>query len=129
MISYNQAHKHSTLQLAFQGVFERLFCGCRHSVGMGAVVVMDDRIMSARDCRKVYPRSGASTNISGTQHLILGLFCEDICCAGGFGVGDMGMLGALNSDGAAYFCENTANPPPQHGLGVDLWSIDLWDCP
>ena len=51
-----------------------------HSVGMGAVVVMDDRIMSARECRKLYPR------------------------VGGFGVGEgMGMLGAVNSDGVVYF--------------------------
>jgi L-asparaginase type II len=49
------------------------------SAGLGVSVVMDDRIMSARDCRKLYPRPG------------------------GFGVGDMGMLGALNSDGPAYF--------------------------
>lgn len=50
------------------------------SIGMGAVVVMDDRIMSARECRKLYPR------------------------VGGFGVGEgMGMLGAVNSDGVIYF--------------------------
>jgi L-asparaginase len=50
------------------------------SAGMGAVVVMDDRIMSARECRKLYPR------------------------VGGFGVGEgMGLLGAVNSDGVNYF--------------------------
>ncbi len=50
------------------------------SAGMGAVVVMDDRIMSARECRKLYPR------------------------VGGFGVGEgMGLLGVVNSDGVNYF--------------------------
>jgi L-asparaginase/Glu-tRNA(Gln) amidotransferase subunit D len=55
------------------------------SIGMGAVVVMDDRIMSARECRKLYPRSG------------------------GFGVGDMGMLGGTRCRSSSQsFSLNTA---------------------
>jgi L-asparaginase len=64
-----------------------------HSVGMGAVVVMDDRIMSARECRKLYPR------------------------VGGFGVGEgMGTLGVVNSDGPSYFFA----PVRRHGAATDF---------
>jgi L-asparaginase type II len=49
------------------------------SVGKGVMVVMDDRIISAREARKLYPR------------------------AGGFSSGEMGMLGVVSSAGPEYF--------------------------
>ncbi len=49
------------------------------SVGKGVLVVMDDRILSAREARKLYPR------------------------AGGFSSGEMGMLGVVASGGPTYF--------------------------
>ncbi len=49
------------------------------AVGKGVLVVMDDRILSAREARKLYPRSG------------------------GFSGGEMGMLGVVASNGAEFF--------------------------
>ena len=47
--------------------------------GMGVMAVMDDRILSARDVKKVYARGG------------------------GFDTGEMGMLGVVTGDGPAFF--------------------------
>lgn len=49
------------------------------SVGKGVTVVMDDRIISAREVRKLYQRTG------------------------GFSGGDMGLLGVVSSNGPTYF--------------------------
>ena len=49
------------------------------AVGKGVMVVMDDRILSAREVRKEYQR------------------------VGGFTVGEMGMLGVVASDGPEFF--------------------------
>ena len=49
------------------------------AVGKGVLVVMDDRILSAREARKLYPRSG------------------------GFSGGEMGMLGVVGGDGPEFF--------------------------
>lgn len=49
------------------------------AVGKGVMVVMDDRILSAREVRKHYQR------------------------VGGFDVGEMGMLGVVASDGPTFF--------------------------
>lgn len=49
------------------------------AVGMGVMVVMDDRILSARETRKLYQRIG------------------------GFDGGEMGMLGVVSGDGPAFF--------------------------
>jgi len=49
------------------------------SVGKGVLVVMDDRILSARESRKLYQRTG------------------------GFSTGDMGMLGVVAGQGPEYF--------------------------
>ncbi len=49
------------------------------SLGKGVLVVMDDRIISAREARKLYPR------------------------AGGFSSGEMGMLGVVSGGGPEYF--------------------------
>lgn len=49
------------------------------SVGKGVLVVMDDRIISAREVRKLYQRTG------------------------GFSGGEMGMLGVVSADGPSYF--------------------------
>lgn len=49
------------------------------AVGKGVLVVMDGRILSAREVRKVYQR------------------------VGGFTTGDMGMLGVMGHDGAEFF--------------------------
>jgi L-asparaginase len=53
--------------------------GAPESRGMGVMVVMDDRIISARESRKLYPRSG------------------------GFDGGEMGMLGVVASAGPRFF--------------------------
>jgi L-asparaginase type II len=47
--------------------------------GMGVMVVMDDRILSARENRKIYPRNG------------------------GFSTGEMGMLGVVAQHGPEFF--------------------------
>lgn len=49
------------------------------SVGKGVTVVMDDRIISAREVRKLYQRTG------------------------GFSGGDMGLLGVVSANGPTYF--------------------------
>jgi L-asparaginase len=49
------------------------------AVGKGVMVVMDDRILSARESRKLYQRTG------------------------GFSTGDMGMLGVVASQGPEFF--------------------------
>ena len=66
--------------------------------GMGALVVMDDRILSARENRKLYPRSG------------------------GFGTGEMGMLGVVASHGPEFFFA----PLRRHGAQTefDVAAID-----
>ena len=53
--------------------------GAAKARGMGVMVVMDDRIISARENRKLYPRSG------------------------GFGTGEMGMLGVVAGHGPEFF--------------------------
>ncbi len=53
--------------------------GAPESRGKGVTVVMDDRILSARDVTKLYARSG------------------------GFDDAEMGMLGVVSSDGVEYF--------------------------
>lgn len=85
------------------------------SVGMGALVVMDDRIMSARECRKLYPRvvrirlaRELCKALATDEHTALITSCFVHCTAslsqGGFGVGEgMGMLGVVNRDGVNYF--------------------------
>jgi L-asparaginase len=64
----------------------------------GVMVVMDDRILSAREVRKQYQR------------------------VGGFSVGEMGMLGVVASDGPAFFFA----PVRRHGPAseFDLRGID-----
>lgn len=57
------------------------------AVGKGVMVVMDDRILSAREVRKNYQRTG------------------------GFSTGDMGMLGAVGGDGPEFFF----SPVRRHG--------------
>ncbi len=57
------------------------------AVGKGVMVVMDGRILSAREVRKVYQR------------------------VGGFTTGDMGMLGVMGHDGAEFFFQ----PARPHG--------------
>ncbi|MGE0039938.1 MAG: asparaginase [Vicinamibacterales bacterium] len=66
--------------------------GAPQSRGMGAMVVMDDRILSAREARKIYPRIG------------------------GFDITDMGMLGVVSSDGPTYFFK----PARKHGVDTEF---------
>ncbi len=68
------------------------------AVGKGVMVVMDDRILSAREARKLYQRTG------------------------GFSTGDMGMLGAVGGDGPAFFF----SPVRRHGSSseFDLSGVD-----
>ena len=66
--------------------------GAPQSTGKGTLVVMDDRIMSARDVRKVYPRLG------------------------GFSTGEMGLLGVVASDGPTYFY----TPARRQGLATEF---------
>jgi L-asparaginase len=54
---------------------------------MGVMVVMDDRIISARENRKLYPRTG------------------------GFSGGEMGMLGVISGNGPEFFFK----PARRHG--------------
>ena len=67
--------------------------------GMGVLVVMDDRIISARENRKLYPRSG------------------------GFSGGEMGMLGIVAANGPEFFFR----PVHKHGADTefDVSAIDL----
>lgn len=66
--------------------------------GMGVMVVMDDRILSARENRKLYPRTG------------------------GFSTGEMGMLGVVASRGPEFFFK----PARRHGVDTefDVAAID-----
>jgi len=68
------------------------------AVGKGVMVVMDDRILSAREVRKVYQRTG------------------------GFTTGEMGMLGVVSSGGAEFLFA----PVRRHGSSseFDLTGID-----
>ena len=68
------------------------------AVGKGVLVVMDDRILSAREVRKQYQR------------------------VGGFGVGEMGMLGVVSSGGPEFFF----SPARRHGPDseFDLTDVD-----
>lgn len=68
------------------------------AVGKGVLVVMDDRILSAREVRKLYQR------------------------VGGFSVGEMGMLGVVGSSGPEFFF----SPARRYGLRseFDLAGID-----
>ena len=63
------------------------------SVGKGALVVMDDRILSAREARKLYPRSGGFAASEG-----------------------MGLLGTVTSSGCQYFYA----PVRRHGSCTDF---------
>lgn len=60
--------------------------------GMGALVVMDDRIISARENRKLYPR------------------------AGGFSGGEMGLLGVVADRGPTFFFR----PARRHGADTEF---------
>ncbi len=62
------------------------------AVGKGVMVVMDDRILSAREVRKNYQRTG------------------------GFSTGDMGMLGAVGGDGPEFFFA----PARRHGSSSEF---------
>ncbi len=68
------------------------------AIGKGVMVVMDDRILSAREVRKQYQR------------------------VGGFGVGEMGMLGVVGADGPEFFF----TPVRRHGAEseFDLRGVD-----
>jgi L-asparaginase len=59
----------------------------RHAVGKGVMVVMDDRILSAREVRKLYQRTG------------------------GFSGGEMGMLGVVGGNGPDFLFA----PTRRHG--------------
>jgi L-asparaginase len=59
---------------------------------MGVLVVMDDRLISARENRKIYPR------------------------AGGFSTGEMGMLGVMSGSGPEFFFA----PVRKHGAQTDF---------
>ncbi len=62
------------------------------AVGKGVLVVMDDRILSAREARKLYPRSG------------------------GFSGGEMGMLGVVVDEGPEFFFA----PARRHGASSEF---------
>ncbi|HTM30335.1 MAG TPA: asparaginase [Vicinamibacterales bacterium] len=66
--------------------------GSDHARGMGVLVVMDDRIISARENRKLYPRTG------------------------GFSGGEMGMVGVVAGDGPEFFFR----PVRKHGAETDF---------
>ena len=68
------------------------------AVGKGVLVVMDDRIISAREARKHYPR------------------------AGGFAGGEMGRLGVVGSNGPEFFFTPTRRHGPTSEF--DLGGID-----
>jgi len=72
--------------------------GSPKSRGMGVLVVMDDRILSARESRKLYPRTG------------------------GFSTGEMGMLGVMAAGGPEFFFQ----PVRRHGATTefDVQSIE-----
>jgi len=66
--------------------------GASQARGMGVLVVMDDRIISARENRKLYPRTG------------------------GFSGGEMGMLGVVASNGPEFFFR----PVRRHGVDTEF---------
>jgi L-asparaginase len=66
--------------------------GALEARGMGVMVVMDDRIISARENRKLYPRTG------------------------GFSGGEMGMLGIVAAGGPEFFFK----PARKHGVDTDF---------
>ena len=66
--------------------------GSTDARGMGVMVVMDDRIISARENRKLYPRTG------------------------GFSGGEMGMLGVVAAGGPELFFK----PARKHGVDTDF---------
>jgi L-asparaginase len=72
--------------------------GSSRARGMGVLVVMDDRIISARENRKVYPRTG------------------------GFSGGEMGVLGVVASRGPEFFFR----PARRHGVDTefDITALD-----
>jgi L-asparaginase/Glu-tRNA(Gln) amidotransferase subunit D len=67
------------------------------AVAKGVMVVMDDRILSARESRKLYQRTG------------------------GFSTGDMGMLGVVASQGPEFFFAPVRRfgPRSEFAVGVD----------
>ena len=70
----------------------------RQAVGKGVMVVMDDRILSAREVRKIYQRTG------------------------GFDVGEMGMLGVVGGSGPEFLYA----PVRRHGASseFDMRGVD-----
>jgi L-asparaginase len=66
--------------------------GSSKARGMGALVVMDDRIISARENRKLYPRTG------------------------GFSGGEMGMIGVVAANGPEFFFR----PVRRHGVDTEF---------
>jgi len=72
--------------------------GSPRARGMGVLVVMDDRIISARENRKLYPRTG------------------------GFSGGEMGMVGVVAGNGPEFFFQ----PVRKHGVETefDITTID-----
>jgi L-asparaginase len=69
--------------------------------GMGVMVVMDDRILSARENRKLYPRTG------------------------GFSTGEMGMLGVVAGGGPTFFFA----PVRRHGSQTEFDVTNLETLP
>jgi L-asparaginase len=72
--------------------------GSGQARGMGVLVVMDDRIISARENRKLYPRTG------------------------GFSGGEMGIIGIVAANGPEFFFR----PVRRHGMDTefDVSAID-----
>ncbi len=66
--------------------------GSTRARGMGVMVVMDDRIISARENRKLYPRTG------------------------GFSGGEMGVLGIMGGSGPEFFFKPLAQARRGHGV-------------
>ncbi len=66
--------------------------GATKARGMGVMVVMDDRIISARENRKLYPRTG------------------------GFSGGEMGMIGVISGGGPEFFFR----PARRHGSETEF---------
>jgi L-asparaginase type II len=66
--------------------------GSGQARGMGVLVVMDDRIISARENRKLYPRTG------------------------GFSGGEMGVIGVVAGSGPAFFFR----PVRRHGVDSEF---------
>jgi L-asparaginase len=73
----------------------------REARGMGVMVVMDDRILSARESRKLYPRTG------------------------GFSTGEMGMLGVMGARGPNFFFR----PLRRHGTDTEFDVSAIEDLP